>query len=160
MSISKLTLACTLMLSTLTLALAPVAQAADSAAIKPSRHKVGAKAVPAKPAEPDEDEPDTTGSTIVDFKCELGNQVTIYTNAGDDEHIALRWKNHVHRLVRVSTSTGAKRFENSRYGLVWIGIPAKSMLLDSKESRQLANECKSTEQTQAEVTATQLPQKS
>ncbi|MCY1251071.1 hypothetical protein D9M72_647880 [compost metagenome] len=29
---------------------------------------------------------------------------------------------------------------------MWIGIPAKGMLLDSKQGRQLANECKDAEQ--------------
>jgi hypothetical protein len=35
------------------------------------------------------------------------------------------------------------------YGLIWIGIPAKGMLLDSKQNRQLANECRNAEQWQA-----------
>jgi hypothetical protein len=151
MSISKLTLACTLLFGALTVSMTPLAYAADDAK-KPAKHKAAAKAEPAKVADPEEDEPDTTGSASIDFKCELGNQVTIYTNPGDDTHIALRWKKRVHRLDRVGTSTGAQRFENRRYGLVWIGIPAKSMLLDSKLSRQLANECRSAEQVQAEVT--------
>ncbi|MEF9927680.1 MAG: hypothetical protein RR804_07565, partial [Massilia sp.] len=64
----------------------------------------------------------------------------------DDKHIALRWKKRLHRLSRVGTTTGANRFENRLYGLVWIGIPAKGMLLDSKQGRQLANECKDAEQ--------------
>jgi hypothetical protein len=92
------------------------------------------------------DEPDTAGSASTDFNCELGNKITIYTNATDDKHIALRWKKRLHRLSRVGTTTGANRFENRLYGLVWIGIPAKGMLLDSKQGRQLANECKDAEQ--------------
>ena len=40
----------------------------------------------------------------------------------------------------------AKRFENKLFGLIWIGIPSKGMLLDSKLNRQLANECKNAEQ--------------
>jgi hypothetical protein len=46
----------------------------------------------------------------------------------------------------VGTTTGAKRFENANYGLIWIGIPSKGMLLDSKLNRQLANECRTPEQ--------------
>ena len=56
-------------------------------------------------------------------------------------------------MTRVGTSTGASRFENTTFGLVWIGIPAKSMLLDSKANRQLANECKNAEQSKPIVTA-------
>ncbi len=98
----------------------------------------------------DEGEPDITGSNSVDFECELGNKLTIYENAADSKHIALRWKKRLHRLRRVDTTTGAHRFENRRYGLVWIGIPAKGMLLDSRKGRQLANDCKNAEQSQQE----------
>ena len=158
MSISKLAIACSLTLGAMTLCLSPFAHAADDAKkpVKHTKHK--AAPAPAKEADPEEDEPDTTGSISVDFNCELGNQVTIFANEADDKHIALRWKKRVHRLTRVGTSTGAQRFENGRYGLVWIGIPAKSMLLDSKQGRQLANECKNTQQVQAEVSAAPQPQ--
>ncbi len=100
----------------------------------------------------DEKEPDVTGMQATKFDCELGNKLTVYRNTNDDQQIALHWNKHLHHMTRVSTTTGAQRFENSRSGLVWIGIPAKSMLLDSKKGRQLANECKSHEQTAAAVT--------
>ena len=91
-------------------------------------------------------EPDTAGSTDLDYNCALGDKVTIFTNASDDKHIALRWNKRLLRLTRVETTTGANRFENRRQGIVWIGIPAKGILLDSKKGLQLANECKSAEQ--------------
>ena len=160
MSITKLALACSVAMS---LCLAPAAQAEESK--KPVKEKAekAAKAKPAKPvkvtkaaaaaaaakaAEPNEeaDEPDTTGSQTIEFNCELGNKITIFKNDTDDQHIALRWKKRLHRLTRVGTTTGAQRFENKVFGLIWIGIPAKGMLLDSKLNRQLANECKNAEQ--------------
>lgn len=91
-------------------------------------------------------EPDTAGSTDLDYNCALGDKVTIFSNPSDDKHIALRWNKRLLRLTRVDTSTGANRFENRRQGIVWIGIPAKGILLDSKKGQQLANECKSAEQ--------------
>jgi hypothetical protein len=150
MSISKFLLAAAIALS-----LSATAQAADAPAKKPLKTK-SAKAA-AKPAakEPNEeaDEPSTEGSAVVNYDCELGNKVTIYQNASDEDHIALRWKKKLHRLTRIGTTTGAERFENHLYGLVWIGIPAKAMLLDSKQGHQLANECKSTEQQQSAAAA-------
>ena len=137
MSIYRMTLLCALALGAPGLA----AHAAD--AKKPAAHKAQAKPAP---AEPDEDEPDTGGSDVTEYNCELGNRITIFTNAADAAHIALRWKKRIHRLARVGTTTGALRFENVRYGLIWIGIPAKGMLLDSKQNRQLANECRNAEQ--------------
>ncbi|MES1164001.1 MAG: aconitase family protein, partial [Rhizobacter sp.] len=84
---------------------------------------------------------------MTEFDCELGNKITIYRNEGDLAHIALRWKKRLHRLTQVGTTTGALRFENKFYGLVWIGIPAKGMLLDSKQNRQLANWAPNAERT-------------
>jgi hypothetical protein len=127
---------------------------------KPTPKKSTAKKTPETKdtGEDDEEkEPDVTGSNSIDFECELGNKVTIYENAADDKHIALRWNKRLHRLTRVDTTTGANRFENRRYGLVWIGIPAKSMLLDSKKGKQLANECKNAEQLKAKASATDVP---
>lgn len=102
----------------------------------------------ASAASKDEKEPDITGLQPTDYHCELGNKLTIYQNANDDQKIALRWNKHLHPMTRVNTTTGANRFEDAKEGLVWIGIPAKGMLLDSKKGHQLANECKSAEQMQ------------
>lgn len=94
----------------------------------------------------DEKEPDIATSTATEYNCELGNKVTIYSNAADDKSIAMRWKTRLMRMTRVDTTTGANRFENRHLGLVWLGIPAKGILLDSKKGQQLANECKNAEQ--------------
>ncbi|HJV52301.1 MAG TPA: hypothetical protein VJ652_12605 [Noviherbaspirillum sp.] len=110
--------------------------------------KAHAKKSPAKVEhdEDDEKEPDITGLQPIEFHCELGNNLTIYRSANDDQQIALRWNKRLHNMMRVATTTGANRFENAKKGLVWIGIPAKGILLDSKKGHQLANECKSSEQ--------------
>ncbi|WP_229505402.1 hypothetical protein [Massilia mucilaginosa] len=145
-------LACSLAMAAATLCAAPAANAAEpkpaakAAKAKPaakSKARAHPKAVDVVGSEP---EPDITDTTTTDFDCELGNKVTTYHNDKDDGHIALRWKKRLHRLTRVGTTTGAKRFENPTFGLVWIGIPAKGMLLDSRLNRQLANECKNAEQ--------------
>jgi membrane-bound inhibitor of C-type lysozyme len=108
----------------------------------------------------DEPEPDITDTVTAEYSCELNNKVTIYTNEKDDSHIALRWKNRLHRLTRVGTTTGALRFENTKFGLIWIGIPSKGILLDSKLNRQLANECKNAEQAKPLVAAAPAEKKS
>ena len=95
---------------------------------------------------PDGPDADIFNTTSTDYNCELGEKVTIYQHDNDDSHIAIRWKQRIHRLDKVDTTTGARRFENPAFGLIWIGIPAKGILLDSKLHRQLANECKNAEQ--------------
>jgi hypothetical protein len=92
------------------------------------------------------------GDTLsTDYRCELGNTLTIFQHADDDTHIALRWKKRIHRLDKVGTTTGAQRYQNATFGLIWIGIPSKGMLLDSKLNRQLANECKNADQERGEL---------
>jgi hypothetical protein len=56
-------------------------------------------------------------------------------------------------MSRVETTTGAHRFENTKAGFIWIGIPAKGLLLDSRKGLQLANECKTAQQVLAESSA-------
>jgi hypothetical protein len=128
-------------------------QAQDTKTHKKLAPKSASKHKAAKPAEKptavlDDDgkEFNAAGESVTEVACELGNKLTLYRNAEDTDHLALRWKQRVHRMTRVSTTTGANRFENDRFGLVWIGIPAKGMLLDSKHGQQLANECKDAEQ--------------
>ena len=170
MSISKLFMACSLAFASLTLAAGAHAQSEAPAkkTVKKAAAKTKAKAAkavtPAEPKAPDEeaDEPAITDTKVDEFDCELGNKITIYKNDNDESHIALRWKKRLHRLTRVGTTTGANRFENKLYGLIWIGIPAKGMLLDSKQNRQLANECRNAEQlkpvstSEAEPTSTKI----
>ncbi|WP_395400695.1 hypothetical protein ACHMW6_24475 [Pseudoduganella sp. UC29_106] len=159
MSITKFLLA---IAAGASLALAPLAEAAqnqpNTTASAKKKNGNGKKAAAGAAAavggaaaangEPNEeaDEPSIAEHAVTEYACELGNKITIYKNANDVDHIALRWKQRLHRLTRVATTTGAERFENKLYGLIWIGIPAKGMLLDSKANRQLANECKTAEQ--------------
>jgi membrane-bound inhibitor of C-type lysozyme len=154
MSISRLVLACAVALGVAASASAvtptPAASASATAstpAKKPAKAASKAKAKPAPVVEatPEEAEPDVADTVTTEYACELGNKITIFKNDNDDAHIALRWKKRLHRLTRVGTTTGAQRFENPVYGLIWIGIPTKGMLLDSKLNRQLANECKTAE---------------
>ncbi len=91
----------------------------------------------------DDKDVDVASSTAVEMQCAHGDKVTVYENATDNSHIGMRWKKQLLRMHRVETTTGANRFESKRHGLVWIGIPAKGMLLDSKKGLQVANECRS-----------------
>ncbi len=155
-------LLCAFLLIGMSSAIVPVF--AQSATATPKKEAVKKKPVKktAKKAAPaagealvaDENEEDLgeaniEGSTVTEYSCELGNRITTYNNESDDKYMAIRWKNSVHRLRRVGTSTGANRFENRKYGIVWINIPSKAMLLDSRKGQQLANECRNPEQQKA-----------
>ncbi|MDF3034746.1 MAG: hypothetical protein K0S28_20, partial [Paucimonas sp.] len=101
----------------------------------------------------DSAELDTTSLSAMELNCELGRKMTVYRKSKDEGQIAVRWKEKLLRFLRVDTQTGAHRYENEKHGLVWIGIPGKSMLLDSKNGRQLANECMNAEQAQEALKA-------
>jgi len=124
---------------------APLSAQAENA---PAKTKVNSKAKKAAPApveqDPDEVEPDVKEDKNYEYTCELGNSLTMYTHGDNIEHIAMRWKKHLYVMHRVDTTTGAYRFENPKAGFIWIGIPSKGLLLDSRKGQQLANECHST----------------
>jgi hypothetical protein len=146
LSKTLLALSLSLVAGSLIAAPAPAPEVKKTTKAKPkAKAKKAADAGVAAEAEPDV------------ANCELGNKVTVYHNAGDSDTIAVRWKKKLHRLTRVGTTTGANRFENKNFGLIWIGIPAKGMLLDSRQGRQLANECKSPEQETAAQSAAAEP---
>jgi membrane-bound inhibitor of C-type lysozyme len=144
--LSKSMIACCLALACASLcAVSPAASADDK---KPAKSKPAPKqrAHPKAVDTADSPDADISNTITTEYNCELGNKITIFHNDSDDTHIALRWKKKIHRLERVGTTTGALRFENTSLGLIWIGIPSKGMLLDSKLNRQLANECKNADQ--------------
>ena len=78
--------------------------------------------------------------------CELGQRMSIAGDQSIDNVIHLIWRGQGYNLQRIGTSSGAHRFEHSDSGLLWIGIPAKGMLLDTKRGTPLANECRTAEQ--------------
>lgn len=85
--------------------------------------------------------PTPTASLVTgNFYCELSNRVDV-ANTSNGE-VKLTWKGRSYPMTTVSTTTGAVRLEDKASGLVWIQIPAKSMLLNSRQGQQLANECK------------------
>jgi hypothetical protein len=81
-----------------------------------------------------------TKPVVGNFKCDIGRTVDV--SAKDDNNVDLKWQGKMYALSKVPTSSGAMRFEDKASGLVWIQIPAKSMLMDSKAGRQLAQDCK------------------
>jgi hypothetical protein len=112
----------------------------------PIKKKVSKKGASKKVIPPDEEAPDIKDAQQTDFNCDSGKQIAIFSKGENSPYIGMRWKQQLLRLTRVETSTGADRFESLKHGLVWIGIPAKGMLFDSKKGQQLANECKSAAQ--------------
>lgn len=73
--------------------------------------------------------------------CELGNTVSIAVDPQAPGYFNLHVKGQRYRMRPAQTSTGAIRLEDPRAGAVWLQLGNKSMLMDQKQGRRLADEC-------------------
>ena len=73
--------------------------------------------------------------------CELGATVVLEADAKAPGYFNLRGKGFNYRVHPVETSTGAVRLEDQHAGAVWLQLSNKSMLMDHKAGRRLADEC-------------------
>ena len=84
--------------------------------------------------------------------CDANQQVTVAAVPGLPGHFMLTHKKTVVTLVTQETTSGAVRLEDAKSGLLWIQIPAKSMLMNTKLGRRLADACTTPEQALASIT--------
>jgi len=78
--------------------------------------------------------------------CELGASVRLTADANAPGYFNLQGKGYKYRLRPVATTTGAIRLEDEKAGAVWLQLANKSMLMDQKNGRRLADECAHPEQ--------------
>lgn len=90
---------------------------------------------------------------VGEAECEFKQIVSLRPIAGRPGHFELRFKKASYTMVPQETTTGAVRLEDRTAGVVWIQIPAKSMLLNSRLGQRLVDACLLAEQ-RAEVAAT------
>ena len=109
---------------------APVAETAPAAAVAPASAVVVQEA------------PRRAALVAGKFQCAQGNRVEVSADPQRPDAIRLDWKGRMYPMMAVGTSTGALRYEDAASGNVWIQIPAKSMLLNTRAGQQLANECR------------------
>lgn len=74
-------------------------------------------------------------------QCELGQSMEL-KNVFPGNNVDVVWQGVTHKLQNVPTSSGAYRYENSGSGIVLIHIPAKMMLMNQKQGKRLADECR------------------
>jgi hypothetical protein len=73
--------------------------------------------------------------------CELGASVQMTADERSPGYFNLQGNGYKYRMRPVTTSTGAIRLEDERAGAVWLQLANKSMLMDQKKGRRLADEC-------------------
>ena len=80
--------------------------------------------------------------------CELGQVVELLADPQANGYFRLVIGKSSYRVAPQETTTGAIRLEDKAAGIVWLQLANKSMLMDQKQGRRLADECKSPEQVQ------------
>ena len=73
--------------------------------------------------------------------CELGASIQLTADTNTPGYFHLQGKGYKYRMKPVTTSTGAIRLEDEKAGAVWLQLANKSMLMDQKNGRRLADEC-------------------
>ncbi|KAA0218833.1 MAG: hypothetical protein DWB43_04995 [Lautropia sp.] len=76
------------------------------------------------------------------YRCDLNRSVNVREVSADMSSAVVQFDKKEYRMHAVGARSGALRYEDAQSGLVWLVIATKSMLLDTKHGRQLANECK------------------
>lgn len=83
--------------------------------------------------------------------CEFNQQVNVQAVDGKPGHFKVGFKNATYNMVPEETSTGAVRLEDKRAGVVWLQIPAKSMLMNQKIGQRMVDSCLHSDQRAAVV---------
>jgi hypothetical protein len=79
--------------------------------------------------------------------CEMGNSVTVTPDPQQPARFIVQMKKNTYHMTPVETSTGAVRLEDAQAGAMWLQLPNKSMLMNSKLGQRMADECQSDHQT-------------
>ena len=79
--------------------------------------------------------------------CELGNSVTVTPDPQQPARFVVQMKKFTYYMTPVATTTGAVRLEDTQAGAMWLQLPHKSMLMNSKLGQRMADECQSEHQT-------------
>ena len=135
----------------LVLLMAPLAQAAGPAkakkAVKPHVVAVLPVVVEVEPAELTPEHLAVAQRVAVGtVPCELGAQVKISAHQTWAGRFVLEHGRQKYQMEPVLTSTGAVRLEDPASGAVWLQLANKSMLMDQKQGRRLADACMNAEQ--------------
>lgn len=75
--------------------------------------------------------------------CELGTTVTVESDPATPGYFNMSGKNFRYRMHPVVSVTGAIRLEDRQAGAVWLQLANKSMLMNQKAGRRMADECMS-----------------
>lgn len=140
--------------------LAPTpASAADSTAKSATSQgkPVRARAAPKKAAPAEEPPMQLNGAQLEvadrvltgEAACEFNQSVSVLPVTSQRGHFRVSFKKAVYNMVPEETTTGAVRLVDRKAGMVWLQIPSKSMLMNSRIGQRMVDACMHSEQTAA-----------
>lgn len=88
-----------------------------------------------------------------DADCEFNQKVQVSAVEGHPGLFHVGFKKAVYRMVPQETTTGAVRLEDKKAGVMWLQIPSKSMLMNSKIGQRMVDSCTHSEQRAAVAAA-------
>jgi hypothetical protein len=123
---------------------------------KRSKPKVNRTVAPVVLADPvleplvltDEDKALIEKVSLGSVACELGARVSLTMSLAQPGRFLLEHNQRRFHMVATPTTTGAVRLEDAAQGAVWLQLANKSMLMDQKNGRRLADACMSAAQIQ------------
>lgn len=78
--------------------------------------------------------------------CEFAQSVTVDPMAEHPGHFRVQFKNANYVMVPEETTTGAVRLVDKRNGVIWLQIPVKSMMMNTKIGQRMVDGCTHAEQ--------------
>lgn len=81
-----------------------------------------------------------------DADCEFNQRITVLPEPNLPGYFRVAHKNLHYRMVPRETTTGAVRLEDPAAGIVWLQIPTKSMLMNTRIGQRLVDACTHAEQ--------------
>ncbi len=78
--------------------------------------------------------------------CEFDQSVSVEPLNGQPGTFKVAFKNANYTMVPEETTSGAVRLQDKKAGVVWLQIPTKSMLMNSKVGQRLVDNCTQAEQ--------------
>ncbi len=75
------------------------------------------------------------------YRCEDQQSVAIKRINDGGKSVIMGYKGKDYELTKITTETGALRFENPKVGFAWIQVVGSALLLDTKRGSRIANKC-------------------
>jgi len=73
--------------------------------------------------------------------CEFSQQIEIQPAEGKPGYFRVSHKNAHYEMAPEETSTGAVRLQDKRSGMMWLQIPSKSMLMNTRLGQRAVDSC-------------------